>query len=198
MRDTFSHDPYTAVVSILDDGFMLLYRHVRRNARRITNLVVTLVPLMALLVGSCKTSQTPYLTDNIYGGNASAIQFQTEQFQTALFPDRLNFHGTHYRPAAGYISQARSFVEDTPKTMMMLNSDEIGYLFGKPSLHRRDADAEVMQYKTGGCVVDFYFYGQKQLSYVDVRLKDRSPASDREESKCLHSIDAKKFSSAHA
>ncbi len=193
MRDAFSHDPYAAVVSILDDSFMLLYRHVRQNARRITNLVVTLVPLMALLVGSCKTSQTSSLADNIYGGKTNA-----EQFQTALFPDRVNFHGAHYTPAAGYIAQARDFVEAMPQTMTMLTRDQIGYLFGKPSFHRHDADAEVWQYKTGACVVDFYFYGKKQVSYVDARRKDQTPASQREESGCLHNIDKKDFDSAGA
>jgi len=193
MRDAISHDPYTTIVSLLDEGFMLFYRHVRRNARRITNLVVTLVPLMALLVGSCKTSQT---SDNIYGVNIYGVQTGAQQFQAALFPDQASFHGVHYTPAAGYVSQARDFVEAMPQTMMMLTRDDIGYLFGKPSFHRRDADAEVWQYKTGACVVDFYFYGKKQLSYVDARRKDQSPASGHEESKCLHNIDKKDFDSA--
>src|ERR1700748_1366923 len=104
MRDPFSHDPYTAVVQTVDSGFMLFYRHARRNARRITNLVITLVPLMALLVGSCKTSQT---TSTIYSVVTSA-----ERLQTALFPDRVNYHGAHYVPAAGYVDQARDFVEE--------------------------------------------------------------------------------------
>jgi hypothetical protein len=189
MRDAISHDPYTTLVSLLDDGFMLFYRHVRRNARRITNLVVTLVPLMALLVGSCKTSQT---SDNIINGAQTGAQ----QFQAALFPDQASFHGVHYAPAAGYVSQARNFVEAMPQMMMMLTRDDIGYLFGKPTFHRRDADAEVWQYKTGACVVDFYFYGKKQLSYVDARRKDQTPASGHEESKCLHNIDKKDFDSS--
>ena len=193
MRETFSHDPFTAVVAFLDNSFMLFYHHVRRNARRITNLVVTLVPLMALLVGSCKTSQTPSLADAL-SANGGA-----EQFRTALFPDRINFHGTHYVPAAGYISQARNYVESAPQTMMMLTRDEIGYIFGKPVFHRHDADAEVWQYKTGVCVVDFYFYGQRKLSYIDARLmKDMSPASPHEESRCLHNIDAKRFEQSKA
>ena len=188
MRDAFSHDPYTAVVSILDDGFMLFYRHVRRNARRITNLVVTLVPLMALLVGSCKTSQT---SQNIYSVITSA-----ERLQTALFPDHANFHGAKYIPAAGYVSQARSFVEEKPQTMMMLTREEIGYIFGKPTFHRHDADAEVWQYKTASCVVDIYFYGKKQASYIDARHNDQTPASGSDQSSCLHNIDKKDFDSA--
>ena len=189
MRDSFSHDPYTTAIHVLDNGFMRFYR----QARRITHLVIALVPLMALLVGSCKTSQTSSLAENINGSNLGA-----EQFRMTLFPDRENFHGLNYHPAAGYVSEARNFVENTPQTMMMLTSEEVGYIFGKPSFHRHDADAEVWQYKTGACVVDFYFYGKKQLSYIDVRLKDHSQASQHEESKCLHNIDAKDFDSVGA
>ena len=166
---------------------MLLYRHVRRNARRITNLVVALVPLMALLVGSCKTSQ---ITDNIYGAATNA-----QQFQMALFPDRADFHGTHYIPAAGYISQARDYIENKPQALMMLSREEVGYIFGKPSFHRHDADAEVWQYKTKACVIDLYFYGKKQVSYIDARRKDQTPASASEESRCLHNIDKQDFDS---
>lgn len=189
MRDSFSHDPYSAVVSILDDSFMLFYRHVRRNARRITNLVVTLVPLMALLVGSCKTSQTSQSMLHKAVTNA-------QQFQAALFPDRANFQGARYIPAAGYIAQARNYVEKIPQSMMMLSREEIGYIFGKPSFHRRDADAEVWQYKTAGCVVDFYFYGEKQVSYIDARRKDQTRATASEETNCLRNIERTDFDSA--
>jgi hypothetical protein len=197
MRDQFSHDPYTAVVQTVDSGFMLFYRHARRNARRITNLVITLVPLMALLVGSCKTAQT---TDNLAASLSSATVYSVttdaEQLQTALFPDQAAFHGAHYVPAAGYVEEARNFVEEKPQTMMMLTRDQIGYMFGKPSFHRHDADAEVWQYKTAACVVDFYFYGKSQVSYIDTRHKDQTPATASEVSSCLHHIEKKDFDNA--
>jgi len=180
------------MIEMLDRALILFYGHVRSNSRRLTHLVVALLPLLALLVGSCKTAQLPLA----YGGNT-----EPEQFRTALFPDRANFHGVKYYPAAGYVSRARSFVSGAPQSLMMLTQQEIGYLFGKPTLHRQDADAEVWQYKTGGCVVDFYFYnegdvrGQSRISYVDFRMKDelipgsaarQEPITLREKSECLH------------
>jgi hypothetical protein len=195
MRDTTSQDLYSDIIGFVDDSFMLFYRHVRRNAGRITQLVITLVPLMALLVGSCKTSQTSNFADNIYSG-ANRPMTRTaaaEQFRITLFPDRANFNGTHYVPAAGYVSEARGYVEEQPQTMKMLNREEIGFLFGKPTFHRHDADAEVWQYKTKACVIDFYFYGKKQAAYIDARSKDQTAISPDEESTCLHHIDAQEF-----
>jgi hypothetical protein len=169
----------------------MLYSHVRRNARRLTRLVVVLLPLMVLLVGSCKTEQA----SSAYAGNG-----KPEQFRMALFPDRANFHGVSYTPAAGYVSRAQTLIASQPQSLTMLTQKEIGYLFGKPTLHRQDADAEVWQYKTSGCVVDFYFYndgqarGQANPSYVDMRMKDElipgsaprsTPPSSSEKSDCL-------------
>jgi len=167
MRVALSHDAFTSAVHVLDESFMQFYRHVCR----ITRLVITLMPLLAVLVGSCKTSQTG---DNMYSVTASA-----QELRTILFPDRAGFNG---------VSRARNFVEAMPQAMLLMTRDEIGYLFGKPTFHRHDADAEVWQYKTGGCVVDFYFYGQKPVSYIDARHKDQTPASASEESGCLHNI----------
>lgn len=196
MRDTFSYDTYSALVCTTDDAFMALYGMARRNARRVTRLVITLVPLMALLVGSCKTTESSSLTEATTGGAA--------QFRTALFPDRATGTSAHYSPAAGYISQARDYVQNKPQSMMMLTREEIGYIFGQPALHRHDADADVWQYKTGACVVNFYFYGKSQLSYVDVRVKDgdeafrTEAASEHEVSKCLSRIDAPAMKSSAA
>jgi len=178
---------------------MMLYSHVRRNSRRLTHLVVTLLPLMVLLVGSCKTAQMPL---------AYANNTESEQFHTALFPDRANFHGVNYSPAAGYVSRAKTFIASQPQSLMMLTQQEISYIFGKPTLHRQDADAEVWQYKTGSCVVDFYFYndgqsrGQNQPSYVDMRMKDEltpgsaarsTPVTPGEKSDCLHEAMTREF-----
>jgi hypothetical protein len=174
----------TGFIPAVDKGFLLFYR----NARRVAHLVVSLVPLMALLVGSCKTAQVSSLTDNIYAGRDDAAQFRA-----ALFPDMPGLSRASYRPAGGYVSQARNYVQRAPETMLMLTRDEIGYIFGKPSFRRHDADAEVWQYKTRSCVVDFYFYGKKQLSYIDARLKDQSPASAKEQFQCLSRIKAESF-----
>ena len=151
-------------IGVIDSLLMSLYRKVGRFSQ----VMLTLAPLMVLLVGSCKTSQLP----GAYGGNAGPVQFRT-----ALFPDRVNFKGVSYYPAEGYVARARSFVEGDPGVLEMLTEEEIGYLFGKPSMRRQDADARVWQYKTNVCVVDFYFYTEhgkenaSTVNYVDVRLK---------------------------
>jgi hypothetical protein len=186
MAPAMQQDFFTSLVDLVDRSFMLLYTHTRRNARRITHLAVALVPLMALLVGSCKTPGA---------GNAFA-KAGPEQFRAALFPDRAYTDRDGYQPAAGYIAQARNFVEAAPETMKMLTRQEVGYIYGRPALHRRDADAEIWQYNTRRCVVDFYFYGDHQLAYIDARLKKEmarggtKPLPAKAQSKCLGAVDA--------
>lgn len=158
---------------------MLAYRHMRGNVRRMARLAAVMLPLAALLVGSCKTSELPAA----YSGDGAA------QFRTALFPDRGNVRSSTYIPAAGYLSRARSFVAGKPDALEMLTGVEVGYLFGAPTMKRQDADARVWQYKSGACVVDFYFYGagESPVSYVDIRMKDGGDNGIRRQ-KCLRRL----------
>lgn len=157
------------MLDALDRAMLGFYRQVRANARRITQFVAVLLPLMLLLVGSCKTSQMPASYGSVAG---------PDQFRIALFPDRVNFTGVSYYPAEGYIARARQFVAGDPDTLTMLTEQEIVYLFGKPAMRRKDADATIWQYRNEACVVDFYFYDQpgledqSRVSYVDVRRLD--------------------------
>ena len=182
------------LIGLVDGAFMGFYSQTRRNARRLTRLGIALLPLMMLLVGSCKTSQ---VSDNFLG------QTKTAQFRAALFPDRVTAQGTDYHPASGYVSRAQKFVEGDPNALSRLTEQEIGYLFGKPSMERKDADARIWQYKASGCVVDFFFYDDKNaknaspVSYIDYRLKadlepgsaPRSePVTAHSQSKCLRKI----------
>ena len=158
-------DVYGHLAALLDGIFMFFYKHVYHNARRITRLAIAFLPLMMLLVGSCKTSEAPAA----YGSNAGP-----EQFRTALFPDRVNFTGDAYYPAAGYIDRARRYVSGSPEAIEFLTGTEIAYLFGEPGMERHDADARVWQYQTENCTVDFFFYGEaggSTVSYVDYRLR---------------------------
>ena len=98
----FPVDPGALMADMADRALMLLYSHIRKNSRRLTHLVVALLPLMALLVGSCKTSE---LLPWAYSGNTVP-----EQVRMALFPDRANAGSADYYPAAGYVSRARSFI----------------------------------------------------------------------------------------
>jgi len=177
----------SGLIALLDAGLMGFYRHTRQTARRSAQLVVLLLPLMALLVGSCKTSQAPAALSAAYGADIA--------FQAALFPDRPAARGNKlYTPAAGYVSEARTYVEAHPSSMLMLGRDEIGYLFGKPAFSRRDADAEVWQYKTAACVVEFYFYKGEKVAHMEARRKDLSPVNPGEESQCIGNIRKQSFS----
>lgn len=190
-RDITWNTPDSAAVEAMDRILLGLYRHIRNNSRRLAHFFVALLPLMALLVGSCETSQLPW---------AYTTHTPAEQLRTALFPDSIRVADANYHPAAGYISRAQSFIADQPQSLMMMTQQEISFLFGKPTLHRRDADAEVWQYKTTGCVVDFYFYGEgnargrSNLSYIDIRTKEElipgsairtTPVTPSEKSDCL-------------
>lgn len=188
------NDPSGFIVALADEAFMALYRAARRNARRLTRLGFALLPLMMLLVGSCKVSE---VTDNFAGREKSA------QFRAALFPDRAFASGGDYQPAGGYVSRAQDFVAGNPDSLTRLTEMEIGFLYGRPERERRDANARVWQYKTASCVVDFFFYDDKDnlgaspVSFVDFRLKKdldpeaeprTAPVSAPGQGKCLKKI----------
>lgn len=173
---------------------MAFYAHMRRNARRIARLMIAFLPLMMLLVGSCKTSQTSGMNELFTG---------MDQLRAALFPDRVIARDVNYQPAPGFVSRARGYVEGNPASLQHLTEQEIGFIFGQPAMKRKDADARIWQYKSGACVVDFYFYdqpGQKNesaVAYVDFRLKNdlvpgsaprMEPVALQSQSKCLHRI----------
>ncbi len=186
-------DPYATLIVAMDGVFMRLYAHARRNARRITRLAITLLPLVMLLVSSCKTASL--------SGSYSAST-QAEQVRTALFPDQMNnARRADYRPADGYIALAKNYVANAPEALKLLSSREIGYLFGKPSLARKDADAKVWQYRAKTCIVDFYFY-DAGVSYVDVRLRDAAPSAalpEKMQAQCIgHVLNDGSFSDARA
>ncbi|MDF3024632.1 MAG: hypothetical protein K0R10_1993 [Alphaproteobacteria bacterium] len=185
-------EPWGYVVGAVDEAFMGFYWHVRRNARRLSRLLLAMLPLMVLLVGSCKTSE---VTDNF-----SKLDAVT-QIRAALFPDRVAEAAADYRPASGYVARAQDFVQSNPAMLTKLTEQEIGFLFGKPSMERKDADARIWQYKTPSCVVDVFFYGdhnaQDPVSYVDYRIKaDLDPSAaprteplpQQNQSKCLRKI----------
>lgn len=163
-----------------------------RRIRRGAEMVLMLVPLLLLLVGSCKTADLP----NAYGGTAGA-----EQLRLALFPDRVRVRDSAlYRPARGYVQRAQTYVSAAPQTLPLLTAREIGYIFGAPKWQRKDsvAKASVWQYSAGECVVDFYFYddaapagaaAQPAVSYADVRQRrDAQPLSGEAESDCLRAV----------
>lgn len=167
----------------MDEALLQFYKH----ARRVVRFAISVLPIMVLLVGSCKTSLLPAA----YGGSA-----QPEQFRIALFPDQVNFKGMNYYPAEGYITRAQKYVSGAPDALNMLTQQEVTYILGKPSMTRRDADAEVWQYKSRACIVDVYFYkaqgkqAPSAVSYVDMRPAQLTGTalSGRMKSKCVSNI----------
>lgn len=60
--------------------------------------------------------------------------------------------------------------EEEPEKLLGLETDAIQGLLGDPTLVRRDGDAEVWQYRSTGCVLDLFIYGQpKRVEHVDLR-----------------------------
>lgn len=51
--------------------------------------------------------------------------------------------------------------------------------FGPPAQRRREPPAEVWQYRSTGCVVDFYLYRQQPVGLSVVHLEARNPAAGR-------------------
>lgn len=152
LSDSAMADPYAALVTLADAGLMRLYVQARRNASRIVRTAVALLPLIVLMVSSCKTAET-----------ASTLT-PAQQVRQALVPD-------HAAPAQS--GRARAYVAAAPETLTLLTTREIGYLYGRPAFVRKDDGIQVWQYKTEGCLIDFYMYGDKTgadaVSYVDVR-----------------------------
>lgn len=174
---------YAHFVALADRVLMMFYAQAARNIRSAARVLVALVPLVMLLVGSCKTAEMP----GAYGGNAG-----DSQFRTALFPDRVNAVAADYKPAAGYVSRAQKFVTAAPEALTRLTTEEVSYIFGAPSVERHDAEATIWQYKVRGCVVDFYFYegeaGAAPVSYVDFRGGDKAADIADQQSACLRKI----------
>lgn len=119
--------------------------------------------------------------------------------EAELFSGNIATSNQYAASNEAYIIKAHSMMQSDPKYLLRLTRKEIGYLFGLPTFSRKDADARVWQYKTKGCVVDFYFYDNKALSdessvsYVDMRFKEelypgsrvKTSISSQEKSQCL-------------
>jgi hypothetical protein len=65
-----------------------------------------------------------------------------------------------------------------PEDVLGLAADALEKLLGRPELVRRDAPAEVWQYRSESCVVDLYLYPEKtsyRVAFIEAR--DHSAAS---------------------
>jgi hypothetical protein len=133
MPDAAGADPFGWAIALLDGAFMGLYAQACRNARRVSRLVITFLPLMMLLVGSCKTQES----------GIGTIIAGIDELRSALFPDRVATREEGYRPAEGFVVRARGFVQEDPAALSQMTEQEISFMFGAPAFQRRDADARV-------------------------------------------------------
>jgi hypothetical protein len=75
-----------------------------------------------------------------------------------------------------------------PEAILGLAPDALERLLGRPELVRRDAPAEVWQYRSASCVVDLYLYPERasyRVAYIEAR--DRSAAGMTPE-RCFDSL----------
>lgn len=172
---------------------------------RSTAFILLMLPTMSLLVGSCKTSDL----------SSSAYSYQKSMaFKEALFPSssiiKRNADDSSTRAHRTYVSRARSIIQKDPESLMKLTKQEISFIFGEPTFARKDANARVWQYKTNNCVIDFYFYDERNaktaspVSFVDMRFKEelypgsasKGSVSTQEQSKCLQDVVAQSIRSS--
>jgi hypothetical protein len=156
-------------IDAIDRGLMTIYARLSEQARRLMRLTLAVLPLVVILVGSCKTSELP----GVQAGRSA-----DEQLRVALLPA----YG-----GQDYVERARDYVESVPETMNHLTQREVTALYGAPAMTRKDADAQVWQYRSDECVMDVYFYGSgdgRPVTYVDYRGK----ASVSAPASCLNTI----------
>ena len=75
-----------------------------------------------------------------------------------------------------------------PEDVLGLAADALEKLLGRPELVRRDAPAQVWQYRSASCVVDLYLYPERasyRVAYIEAR--DRS-AADMAAQRCFDSL----------
>ncbi|MCP4356312.1 MAG: hypothetical protein GY793_11960 [Proteobacteria bacterium] len=155
--------------------------------------LIYIAPLMALLVGSCKTVESPL----------ASLAFDVPQkINVALLPQKTIVAGNVQRPNRSNLYRAQNIVTKDPNKLKDLTLTEVSYIFGEPTFSRKDANARVWQYKTSSCVIDFYFYKDDKksadsVSFVDMRFKEElipgtssrtAPASNQEQSGCLTDV----------
>ncbi len=81
-------------------------------------------------------------------------------------------------------------VNEDPQQLMGLDRATLGEKLGKPTLIRRDGDAEVWQYRADRCVLDLFLYGMnKKVEHIDLRNRgDEGDGSEDSVSDCFNGM----------
>ncbi|MEE8516096.1 MAG: hypothetical protein V3T02_05590 [Alphaproteobacteria bacterium] len=76
-----------------------------------------------------------------------------------------------------------------PERIVGLSHAEISELFGKPQFRRRDAPAEIWQYRGATCILDLFLYdtgnGFLRVHHFEIRHPNTKPVSRR---RCLTAL----------
>jgi len=79
-------------------------------------------------------------------------------------------------------------INDDPQQLMGLDPSALRALLGEPELVRREAPAEIWQYRNESCVFDVFLYdttGQRKVTYIEAR---DGAALQIETRACLNSL----------
>jgi hypothetical protein len=91
-------------------------------------------------------------------------------------------------PAAGMLTLPPGSQSVAPKRVMGLDELAIQQLLGAPRLIRREAPAEVWQYRTAACVLDLFLYDEaagRRVTYAEARTAAAEPVQPEP---CLNQI----------
>lgn len=64
------------------------------------------------------------------------------------------------------------FIDDDPQRLMGIGPGALSAVLGEPELIRREAPAEIWQYRNDNCVLDVFLYdtaGRREVTYVEAR-----------------------------
>lgn len=125
--------------------------------------------LGTLLLAACQTPTAPV-------GAATTAKAATSETSTAAKTDT-----TAPAAKAGWLNKSG-------KDLVGLADRDVSAALGTPTHIRKDDPAEIWQYSSRDCVVDFYLYqtgGGMQVAYVEAR--DRMAQAERAD-RCVHSL----------
>jgi len=134
------------------------------------------------LVGSCRTGDLQ---------KAFAAENSTEIIRLAALNPTAGVgsfaQNRSLSSSVGYLNTIKEYISNAPEILLKLTQNQIGLIFGEPILVRQDAQAKVLQYQKGSCVLDLYFYqntttGDVPMTHYELREQFEPFATSQTES----------------
>lgn len=75
-------------------------------------------------------------------------------------------------PATAALPPPEPIINDDPRQLLGLGPGALRAILGKPELVRREAPAEIWQYRNENCVFDVFLYddaGRREVTYIEAR-----------------------------